>query len=89
MRNLSACERRKVGESTLKRGSRHLKGNAANAVIGDVNVVYEVVNIVEWWVVLFDEKHFGNFPDCRVVFVNNSREGYVGVVGVFFMFVNS
>src|SRR5277367_1412902 len=76
MRKLSACER-KVGESTLKRGSRHHKGNAANAVIGDVNVVYEVVNIIEWWVVLFDEKHFSNFPDCRVVCCNNSREGYV------------
>ena len=35
---------------------------------------------------LLSKKHFSNFADSRVVLVNNSREGDVGVI---FMFVNS
>ena len=73
---MSACER-KVGESTLKRGSRHLKGNVANAVIGDVYGVYEVVYLIERWVVLFNKHHFSDFSDSRVVFVNYSGEDNV------------
>src|SRR5277367_3455749 len=53
---------------------------------GDYGIGYEIANIIECWVVMLNKKHFNNFSDSRVVLVNNSREGDVGVI---FMFVNS